>query len=68
MKQRKSHVLRFRPETYTRARALYPAPPDQEIREIPRRLDPEADRLRPDLDGHAHDPDTGPVGFWIKAT
>ena len=35
----------------------------QEILEIPRRLDPGADRLRSDLAGHAHDPATGPVGF-----
>ena len=35
----------------------------QEILEIPRPLDPGDDRLRSDLDGHAHDPGTGPVGF-----
>ena len=35
----------------------------QEILEIPRRLDPGADRLRSDSDGHAHGPATGPVGF-----
>ena len=35
----------------------------QEILEIPRRLDPGADRLRSDLDGHTHGPGTGPAGF-----
>ena len=35
----------------------------QEILEIPRRIDPGADRLRSDLDGHAHGPGTGPIGF-----
>ena len=34
----------------------------QEILEIPCRLDPGADRLRSDLDGHVHGPATGPVG------
>ncbi len=35
----------------------------QEILEIPRLLDPGADRFRSDLDGHAHGPATRPVGF-----
>ena len=35
----------------------------QEILDFPRPLDPGADRLRSDLDGHAHGPGTGPVWF-----